>query len=238
MNWILDVIILAILGITVYFSVKNGFVKTALSMLSFALAILAVVCLLSPVRDFMLGTGLADKVEEKTQNVIENYIIDSKLQNGCADLVNGKSEKFNSLLLATGIDRAELADWYAKEVTGDETERCSALAQRVAEPAVYALATLVAVILIFAVARILLAIASRVLDGVARLPVLKSFNKLLGLLLGIVLALVRISLFCMAVNVLVNNAGFMDSDFLANLDTQKTLLFKLFEKIDLFSFFF
>lgn len=238
MNWILDVIVLAILGLTVYFSVKNGFVKTALSMLSFALAVIAVVCLLSPVRSAMLDTGLAEKVTVETEALIENHIVDSKLQNGCSDLVAGKSEWFNGLISVVGIDRAELEEWYGAEVTGDETQRCSMLASRIAEPAVYALATLLAVVIIFVAARILLLIASRVLDGVARLPVLRSFNKLLGLLLGIVLALVRICLFCMAARVLMEHADFLGSDFLAGLDSQKTLLFGLFEKIDLFSFFF
>lgn len=237
MNWTLDIAILLILGLTVFFSVRSGFVKTAMATLSFALAVVITICLLSPVRSALLNTGLADSVTETTETAIKNYITDNKLA-GTDDLIAGKSEAFDSLIAVAGIDKDELSQWYSENVKGNADERAQTLASHIAEPAVYALATLISVLLLFFVSRLLLFIVSKILEGVARLPVLKTANKLLGLLLGLVLALVRICLFCVIVNVLIDNAGFLGSDFLLNLDPDKTLLFKLFAGINIFGFFF
>ena len=235
MSWILDICILLILGLTIFFAVKNGFVKTALSTLSFALAVLITACLLNPVRNAFMKTQLAENITAETQNSINDYIKENRFS-GVKELIDKKPEEFRALLSAVGIEISDIEEWYETEVKDSDEAQLRDLSRKIAEPAVYAVVTLVSVIVIYICARLVLLILTKILDAVAKLPVLKTANRVLGLLLGIVLAVVRISLFCLIIRVLVDNSEFIGWDFLTAIDTENTLLFRLFEKINIFSF--
>ena len=234
MNWLLDIAVLAIIGLTMFFAVKNGFIKTLISTLSFAICILVTVLFVSPLSNALQKTGIAEKVNQTTAENISHYIFDGSL-GGVEDLLDGKSEGFNTLLKIAGTDKDAVKSWYAQNVGAGE-DGSYKLAEKISSPIVSVLSTLVAVIILFFGTKLILFFISRLLDGFARLPVLKSFNQLFGVLLGIVLAAVRVALFCFAIKILTENSQFIGSDFISKLDPEKTVLFKFFYRFDLFGF--
>ncbi len=237
MSWTLDVIIALIIGLTVYSAAKNGFIKTAISALSFVIAIVLTIALASPVSEYIKQTPVATTVEEATKGKIEEILSESTLNLDA--LVDGASEEFNNLAALAGFEKAELSEWFDTTVTdamGLEAA-ISTLAEKIAEPIIDTVAFIISIIIIFIGSQIILSILSFVLDKIARLPILKSFNKAFGIALGVVLAIVRVCLFCFVVSYLIENASFLNSDFIANLNPDSTLLFKIFSQIDIFSFF-
>ncbi|MBP5155249.1 MAG: CvpA family protein [Clostridia bacterium] len=234
MNWLLDIIVLAIIGITVFFAVKNGFIKTLISTISFALCILVTVLFVSPLSNALQNTGIAEKVNHTTAENISHYIFDGSL-GGVEDLLDGKSEGFNTLLKIAGTDNEAVKSWYAQNV-GSGDDGSYKLAEKISSPIVKALCTLIAVLILFFGTKLILFFVTRLLDGFAQLPVLKSFNKLFGVLLGIALAVVRVALFCFIVKVLTENSDFLNVDFIKQLDPDKTLIFRFFYGFDLFGF--
>mgnify|MGYP003299644338 CR=1 FL=1 len=66
MSIILDIIVVAIIALTVYFAYKNGFVKTAISTVSFLLAVAVTAMFASPLADFLKETSVAETVESTT----------------------------------------------------------------------------------------------------------------------------------------------------------------------------
>lgn len=234
MSVILDFAILAIIAITIYFAYKNGFVKTAVSAVSFILAIVVTAMFASPTAEFLKQTAIAETVETATENAISDILIDTSL--GVTGLLDGKSEEFNKLVALTGQDMSDIASWYENKQYTD-TNGEIVLAARIAEPITDAIASVLAVILLFIGTQIAIIFIARALDIVAKLPILRTANKGLGIALGAVLAFLRVTLFCFAMNVLIKNSAFLESEFLMNLEPESTVLFKFFSEINIFSFF-
>ena len=234
MNWLLDIAVAAIFALTVFFAWKNGFIKTLVSAASFAICLAVTVIFVSPLSNAIQRTGIAERVKNTTEEHISNYLADSSLS-GVEELFEGKSEAFNTLIRVAGIDNETLKSWYA-ENDGASDRGNVRLAARISEPLVSLLSSLAAVIILFFGTKLILFILSRVLDGVMHLPVLRTCNKVFGILLGILLALVRVALLCFVVKILTENKLFIGSDIISGIDPEKTLLFKIFYGFDLFGF--
>lgn len=233
MSFVLDLIIALIIGITVFLAVKNGFIKTVISAAAFFIAIIVTVTFSGTVAEFMKATPIADGVTIATENAITNIIKDSSME--ITELVEGESTEFNKLISIAGIEKAELKDWYLQNLANDDN--ISLLAEKIANPVIDILITLIAVLTLYIGTQVLLSIAASILDKIARLPVLNSFNKAGGLIIGVVLALLRVLLFCFVFDILIENSDFIGSDFISSLNPDNTLLFKIFRNINLFDFF-
>ena len=234
MSFILDLAIIAIIAITIYFAAKNGFVKTAISAISFILAIVLTAMFANPLANYLKTTSVAETVESAVEDTITEALVNTSL--GVNGLLEGKSEEFNATIGVAGLDLEQLSEWYNNNVA-DADKGEAALASRIAEPITNIIAKAIAIVILFIGALIVIAIAARILDLVAKLPIIRTANKLLGVLLGAVLALLRVTLFCFVMGLLIEHSSFLNSEFLAGLDAEKTLLFKFFSELDIFSFF-
>lgn len=234
MSIILDIIVVAIIALTVYFAYKNGFVRTAISTVSFLLAVAVTAMFASPLADFLKETSVAETVESTTENAITDVLLETSL--GVDGLLEGKSDDFNKLVSVTGMSLSELGDWYHNNIA-DSNKGEAVLAARIAEPITDISAKAIAVLILFIGTQLALAVIARVLNLVAKLPLLRTANKALGIMLGAMLAALRVCLFCFVMGVLIENAEFLDNSFLSSLNAEKTLLFKFFSEIDIFSFF-
>lgn len=234
MSFTLDIIIVLIIGLTIYFAAKNGFVKTAISAFSFIIAVILTATFAQPVAEIVRQTPITETIQNATEERITDILLDNSLEPKA--LVEGESSDFNSILAITGIDKEDLKEWYRDNVF-DSDEARQQLAKKIAEPIVDTVTLIIAVVVVYIAAQVLLAAISFVLDKIFRLPVLKSFNKGLGIAVGVVLALFRVCLFCFAVNILLENSQFLGNDFIESLVPEKTMLFKFFSEIDIYSFF-
>ena len=232
MSWTLDIIIILIVSLTVYFAAKNGFVKTAISASSFIIAILLTAAFATPVAEVIKESPLSVTVRNATEDRIEGILLEGSYE--ISSLIEGESEEFNKLLAVARIDKDDLLEKY---VSMDPDKVAYNLAVEISNPIIDTVAIIVAIIIIYIGTQIILSVVSFILDKVCRLPVLKSCNKLLGIVVGVVLALLRACLFCFVIKILMENADFLGSGFIAELAPEKTLLFKTFSEIDIFSFF-
>ena len=233
MTWILDVIIILIIGLTIFFAAKKGFIKTLISAVSFVIAIIVTVMLCEPFAEILKDTAIAKTIETATEEQITDIILNESHEIDA--LLDGESEQFNTFVTIAGYDRTELANWFDANVANSDTAE-SMLAKKISEPIIDTIALLLAVIILYAGVQIILWVVSLVLDLVANLPVLRSCNTLLGIILGAALALVRVCLFCFAVEILIENSAFLGSDLIESLSPEKTVLYKFFSEIDIFSF--
>lgn len=235
MSWTLDLIIILIIGLTLYFSAKNGFVKTAISASSFIIAMALTATLSAPLAEVIKQTPIADSIRTATEEKINDILLDNSFD--VDSLLDGESSEFNNLLSISGITKESLSDWYDEDVTPSVEDATAKLAEGITAPIIDTVAMAVAIIVIYIGTRIALMVLSFVLDQIFRLPVLKSCNKLLGIIVGVVLALIRVCLFCFVASILIKNADFLGNEFISNLAPEKTLLFKTFTEFDIFSFF-
>jgi uncharacterized membrane protein required for colicin V production len=239
MNAILDIIIVIIAALTIYFAYKRGFIRTLLSASSFLIAIVLTVLLLSPVKAALMNTSLADNVRDRVEIEINGIIT----RNGIKDVEelvgkDAKSNEFTDILDKIGIEKedlnAKINEWKADN--GVQTSLKERLIDYIADPVVDTIITVAAIVLIFFGSIILLKITAYILDKVCKLPILRTANKLLGVLMGIVLALVRIYLFVIIIKLMVPNGNALGIGILTDINPDKTLLFKLFYDFNIFNF--
>lgn len=246
MTFLLDLVIIAIFALTVYFAYKNGFVKTAVSAVSFILAIILTVTFATPLAEYIKSTELASEVKLSVSEAISNSL--PQQTEGEADIKRDDIEKyldehpeiFDRLPEFVDFNKETLLEWYDEATESGNDLRQSAsetLAEKSAEKIIDIVSKLLAVIILFIGAQIILSIIAFILNRIVELPVLRTANKGLGIALGVILAVLRIALFCFVMNLLIGNAEYLNSDFINSLQPENTFFFKLFSNIDIFSFF-
>ncbi|MBR5277748.1 MAG: CvpA family protein [Clostridia bacterium] len=235
MTWLLDIIIALIIGVSIFLGAKNGFVKTAIGAAAFIIAV-AVTCMFtSPLAGALKGTGIGKGIESATEEFISDIMLDNSMDMG--ELINGESEEFNNFVNISGTDNQELKDWYSQQENSAEETAKSALAKKLANPIADLITKLLAVIILFFGTRILLSVASYIITKICKLPVLNTCNTLLGVILGVILAIIRVALFCFIMNTLIKNADYLGVGWISDLNPDGTLLFNMFRNINIFSFF-
>ncbi|MDL2286949.1 CvpA family protein [Eubacteriales bacterium OttesenSCG-928-G02] len=236
MSALLDIIIVVIIGLTIFFAVKNGFVKTVLSGASFLIAVIIAFSFVSPLKAAFMETKLAESVKETVNETLADMISEDKDDYDPNELK--ELPEFFEMLEIFGIDKAEMEKkWDSWRDSNTEKLR-NDLVEYISEPIINVVVTIVAFLVLFLGSLILLKIVTYILDRVLMLPALKQANKLLGLVVGIVLALVKVYLFCAVINLLLPFGESMDWAFIKSIKVEDTILFNWFTDFNLFTAFF
>ena len=181
MKYLLDAVVILIFLLCVFIGHKRGFIKTVAGIVAF-LAALAVSTLLSGpvaglVYDKAVEPTVIETVETQYEQVKGTEI--EKLNNAYESLPT----MVKNLLAQTGITDVDALT--QKMPTGVDTsvsESVNAVVEPLLLPLIKALCSLV----LFFIAYIAASIVLRVLNIIAKLPLLKQLNKTLGLVGGIV----------------------------------------------------
>ncbi len=238
MSFLLDLLILLIAGLTIFFAVKNGFIKTFLSTASTLIALIIVLLFSTPLTEALARSPLADAVRTNTEACLDQLIEDSGAEDSYS-LASDRDGELYPILESVGIDSEKFSRWVGERESMAKDAFREALIDYIAEPVIRLLLRVLSVALLFFGSLLLLRIASFLLSGVIeRIPFLREANHILGLVLGVLLALIRVFLFCAVMRVLLNTAGVAGVSALAGIDPEKTLLFRLFDGIHLLRFLF
>lgn len=232
MNALLDIIIIAIIVITIAVSVKNGFVRTLFSTVAVVLAIMLTMAFYGPVREMVGDTSAADSAKEYIHETIK-AIMTAEKTDDASEVID--TDEFSELLDRVGADEGELkalVSQWEKEGKGDITDR---IVNYVSEPVSEIIISAVSGVLLFVLLLILLQIIAFVLDRICRLPGLRALNKTAGLFLGVVLGLFRAWVFVLIVRLVVPCAVAFDITWLSWIDVDKTFLFRIFYHFNIFS---
>ena len=155
---IIDIVILAIISLFAFIGYKQGLVKVAIKMVSFLIAIIVAFALFKPVSNVVINNT---KIDEK----IENTIVEKITPEGLT-----KEDKVEEGLNIT----TKIVD-----TTNNSIENIS-------HTFTVKLIEVVVFLLIFTIIRIALIFITALADAIAKLPILKQFNKAGGLIYGII----------------------------------------------------
>ena len=229
----IDIILIAIIGITAFAGYKLGLVKMAVSLLSFFVAVGVALFFYKP-----LAVILTENT--KIDDYIINHIIqsgdtykkedksDEKLENSQLTLVSGDTTTSFSLDSVLGglpdviIQNLDLEDAKAKAK------------YEIAKKASELIMNLLSLIVIYFFVRITLLVASILLTGLMKnIPILNKINEVLGLLLGIILGIVEVYIlfslitFLSSIADLSSLVGAIKASFIAKFLFENNLLIKL-----------
>lgn len=171
----IDLIIAAILGISIFFGYKNGLTKSLIKIVSFIIAIIIAAILFKPVSNFII---------EKTE-------IDDNIKQAVVNLVIKDVEEEGKVKEDTNLPKA-MVDYINESVENTiedtKTNIVNKSAEKIAETAI----NVGTAIILFIIARIILLVITALTDILTDLPVIKQLDKTGGVLYGIIKALLII----------------------------------------------
>lgn len=223
MGAILDLIIVGIIGTTVFLSIKRGFIKTALGALGFLLALVIALIFTSSLAESLQSGSVGDGLTPVMESVIDEVISEHSLEDVGRDDKDGPVKKLCSLLGAE--DKAEKLqeDCKALKDKGLEAVR-NRVKDALTKAGVALCCRILAFLLLFFGSRVVLKIVEIVLDKIVELPALRKANRILGGLAGLLLALFRVYMFCVAMRLLLPLLG----DFGVRVASSGSVLYSLF----------
>lgn len=235
MGIIVDISIVAIIAFTVYMAIKRGFTKTVLGVLGFFLAVIIalIFCstLASALKDGGFGTSVSIAVDRTVDDIVTGDNYETVFDN---DEDGEKLLQFCRTFGAEDLYEDIEQEYSLWVVHGLESTR-DFIKDTVREPAVDLCCNILAFLLLFIVARILLKVAEIIIGKVVKLPVLKQADKLLGIVAGVLLAVVRVYMFCLVLRWILPVAGSIGWQWAMDADLSKSALFVFFENINFLS---
>lgn len=175
MSIIIDLIIVAILGISIFFGYKKGLTKCIIKILSFFIAIAISAILFKPVSNFIIEkTEIDDNIKQAVVNLVEDDVEDS-----------GKVKEDSNLPKAMVN--------YINETVENAVEEAKHNVVTIAAEGIATTTINVSVaILLFIIARIALIFVSVLSKIITDLPIIKQFDKAGGILYGAIKAFIII----------------------------------------------
>ena len=218
MSAILDILIIVIIALSIFFAAKRGFIRTLLGGTSFLIAV--ALAFINPVRDYLGNSSVADKARASLSDTLAGFV-SSDSESYDPKLLEDNSA-FMNMISVFGIDTEEIREKW-QEWRTENTEKLRVdLEEYVSKPVVHAVATVVAFLALFLGSLLILKLALFLLDRFFRLPVLRQANTFLGVLLGVILAAVRVYLFVALVNLLLPYGTQLGWTFFSQLDAGTT----------------
>ena len=172
MGIIFDVIIVAIILISVYFGYKRGIVDVGFKLFATILSLVISILLYSPITYFIVNNTQIDET-------IEQIII----QNGIANNETEQSSNNQSSGIETYIQN------YAKEITQNAQ---NAVVQSAAKSISISVVRIGVMIVLYLLTRVILIILKTFTDIITKIPLLKQCNEIAGLAYGILRGMIII----------------------------------------------
>lgn len=180
MSIAIDVILAVITASCLISGWYKGFVNTVMNLISFFIAGTGAYLFCSIPADHMYSELFLPRISE----MIESSILSGSAGRTLAELFNSKPKFFTDILNRYSTV-GEVESFYN---SGSELSVAD-ISSFMADPIARAISNILGFVLIFIALLIVLGIITFVLDKICKLPVLKSANKLLGIVLGAVLGL-------------------------------------------------
>ncbi len=171
MGIIIDLIIIAIITLCIIFGYKKGLIGVLFKILSFIIAIIITLILYKPVTTLVIN---ATTIDDNIQNAIY-----SKLQG--RELTVENSEELREQEVPDNI--INNINKYINNATGNSE---GDIALSVAKQLTISILNVIVAIVLFIVIKLVLLFAKAVFNKIAELPVINQFNKLGGILYGVV----------------------------------------------------
>ncbi len=189
MSILVDIIILAIIALSVFIGYRRGLIKCAINVLSFFVAILVVILLTSPISNLIIkNTKIDDNIKTTISEKIEFNDVN-------ADGVKLTAENSNS---------PEVVRDYINNMVLDLTKTTTGtVSEALAENITVIIINITVAIVLFVGTKFALMFVKVLADVIGRIPLIKQFNKAGGIIYGIFSGIVRVYVILAIISIIV-----------------------------------
>lgn len=210
MGIILDIIIIALMAISIFFGYKRGLVKVAVKLCALLIAIIVTLIFYQPVTNIIISNT---QLDEKIENII--------IENGTKELEESNEENKNF------VD--SMQQYVDTTITNAQNEIVESAAKEVAVRII----NILVIVGLFIVTRIALTLLVFISGIITNLPIIKQFNELGGALYGIIRGLALIYLILAVVFLVVSMSAnnsivtIMDSSIVTKFMYENNILLNI-----------
>ena len=228
MSAVLDLLVVAVLVISVIVGYKRGFVKSLLRLTGSLISLVLAVVLASPLGSFFNDAFVSDWLSSSAQGKLEEQL--SAMGGSFDTLFDSMPEEFSGLIDHFGVGKNDMEQQYEQMAAEDKTDGLIAeeLADYLTQGAAKAISYVLAFLLVYIVSYILIKLLSRLIDPIFRLPLLHTANALLGAVLGVLVAVVFLWVAALLIEHVVPYLFGNDSIFHDGFSAENTLLYRYF----------
>ena len=218
MGIVVDLVLFVIMALSIFIGYKRGLIKCAINVLSFFIAIILVIILTNPISNFIINNT---KIDDNIKQSISNNLHFENEENLKLDSENSSVPKV-------------IADYINNNVIDSAKNAAVSVKQAIAENITNIIIKVCVAILLYLIIRIALIFAKFIADYVGKIPVIKQFNEVGGIIYGIISGIVFIYLIFAIISMispLIANSAFIktiNDSFIGSFIYNNNLLLKLF----------
>lgn len=193
MSLAIDLIIIIAAIAAVYLGIVRGFVRSVMHFSSLILALAAVFLLTPTLSGWINENFVAKEVTGITESSLSGIVSTVEDEHGeeLEKVIEDRPDALTEIADRFSVSMDAISDFYNTSLKGiAETVAISRLADMIAGPTAQAISTVIAAVVIFAAALLILKLITFILDMIFHLPVLDKLNTLLGFVFGLGSALV------------------------------------------------
>jgi len=182
MGIIIDLILLAIIGLNLFLGYKRGLIKVAFSIFAFFIALIATVILVKPVSYMIIKNT---QIDEK----IKAIIIDNNYYNDDDEQSDENSKQEESI---SDKNQNFIQKYIMNTITEKTNEAKNRALETTSEVISIKIIEIITAIVVFVLIRVIIIILSFLSDFISEIPIIKQFNKAGGIIYGLLKSLIII----------------------------------------------
>lgn len=207
MSYIFDLALVALIIGCVVFSMKRGFISASRRLLALILTAVLLTSCQPIVLNFLQSTPASAAIRKMVEkNITQSY----KREGLSEDIDTTETEKTESVVSSLGFPKF-MQKSIEKTVSG-MTEIKNNVMEVITDAVTLMILKLLSIILLFLLVKLVVFLLIKLLEGLFELPGLKTLNRTLGAVLGVINALLLIYIICAATSL------FAPSDKLAVIE--------------------
>lgn len=225
MSLILDIIVIVVAVTAIANGVRRGFVKSFMSFVSTLVAFVSAWIFTPVVSSILSEKVFSGPITASIKSTLMSLLTSNGEGYDLSKLFEDFPDAFSELISKFGADSANLRAEYGAN-TSASAEVVDKFAESISSPIVSLISNVVAFIGIFVVALILLFIITAIIEFFAKLPVIRSANKLLGFVFGALIATFSVVLMCKLFPSVMSMLEPFNSEWFNDGVIEKTLIVK------------
>lgn len=196
MNFIIDILFLALIIFVIVGASRKGFVSTLLDTFSTAIAAIGSYILCSPLSEWIYSTLVRDLVRTRFLRVLDDANSGLSLYDKVTAMIDGLPPAAVNLAEAVGMDMNTLAN--SVFVTGSHTNEQLAdlVVDKIGYDIMITIIQVLCFIALFIVFALLVRFISKFFENVNKIPFIGKINSLLGGVIGVVKAVIVLFFVC------------------------------------------
>lgn len=234
MSIFFDLIIVAVIVISIINGWRNGLVKSVMSFASAILAFFAAVFFTPALGSFICDHFIEEPISAEIAETLSSLLAtaDEKTSYTTSELFEDMPAPLTKILERYNVDKSEFIEKFKSDVPATDT-LVHEMSDAIARPVAGTVSGAAAFIIIFVVVSVILKIVTIVIGAVFELPALKQLNEVFGLLFGVFGALFYAVVLSNAFVHLSSALAVFDPSMFSGDIIEKTYLVRLFSGFEL-----